>query len=343
MTNHREFDYSNRTLYSIESDAVRYTWAGYCLFVITSSFLGDTTILVASIKHRAFKLHRTIIVNIQHIAFCDLMVAAMDVFPRFVSTIANGWILGRFLCYLTAYGRYYFNTASVLLLCSLTSSKLLLLKYPLRFRVVKAKTAHYFCAACWLVSLTFPVTFLLVDRRDIYSSFRDYQCIFAATLEVWQWVKPIFAIFFLFIPTCLVVAGTIWLLVIARRFARRGRESMKWQGTIAIVLTAAVYCISILPIFMYHIGAALLDVDDESNTFFFINFYRVAISFMSLNTISNFYIYSLTVHSFRRFVLSRILRSPRLSYISSVGTSTSSGQGKRADILGIFFFCKVWI
>ena len=324
-----DFDYKNRTLYSIESDALRYTWAGYCLFVIASSFIGDTTILVASIKYRVFKLHRAIIVIIQHIAFCDLMVSAMDVFPRFVSTVANGWVLGRFLCYLTAYGRYYFNSVSILLLCSLTSSKLLLLKYPLRFRAAKAKTAHFFCAACWLVSLTFPIIFFLVDREDIYPSFRDYQCIFAATLDVWQWVKPVFAIFFLFIPTFLVVAGTIWLLIIARRFARQGRKSMKWQGTIAIVLTAALYCISILPIFVYHIGTSFLDVDNERNSFFFIYFFRIAISFMSLNTISNFFIYSLTVRSFGRFVLSKMKLSRRS--FTSIRTSTT-GTSSQSEL-----------
>ena len=56
--------YSNETLYGIKSDTVRYTWAGYFIFIFTSSLLGNTTILIASIKYRVFKLHRVFIVII---------------------------------------------------------------------------------------------------------------------------------------------------------------------------------------------------------------------------------------------------------------------------------------
>ena len=54
-------EFSNKTEYGIETAAQRYTWAGYYLFVILSSLIGDTTILVASIKFRAIKLHRVLV------------------------------------------------------------------------------------------------------------------------------------------------------------------------------------------------------------------------------------------------------------------------------------------
>ena len=89
-----DYPYSNRTLYGIKSNAVRYTWAGYYLFVIASSFIGDTIILVASIKYKAFKLHRGITVIIHHIAFCDLMVTALNILPRFITLIRDEWMFG---------------------------------------------------------------------------------------------------------------------------------------------------------------------------------------------------------------------------------------------------------
>ena len=54
---------SNKTIYGI--DAARYTWAGYFLFVIISSLIGDTTILIASIRYKAFKLHKVTVTIIQ--------------------------------------------------------------------------------------------------------------------------------------------------------------------------------------------------------------------------------------------------------------------------------------
>ena len=325
MTDH-DAGYSNRTVFSIENDALRYTWAGYSLFVIVSSFIGDTTILIASIKYRAFRLHKAIIVIIQHIAFSDLMVSATDILPRFVSTVANDWVLGSFLCYLTGYGRFFFNAASVLLLCALTSSKLLLLKYPLRFRTTTVKQAHIFCyVACWLVAAGLPASFLLVDMYDIHFSYKDYQCIYAATSDVWLWLKLLHAVFYVMIPTGFVVACTIFLLIVAKRFARRGQESLKLQGTMAIVLTAVVYCISFLPYVLFRIvESVVVKTDpDESQRIFLANFYRVVLSFVSLNTISNFFIYSLTVDSFRRFVLSRILPTRRSFSVTSSRTFTT--------------------
>ena len=83
MTTSQNYDeYSNKTAYSIKSDAVRYTWAGYYLFVIASSVIGDTTILIASIKYKAIKLHRVIIAIIQHIAFFDLIVSVTYFLPK---------------------------------------------------------------------------------------------------------------------------------------------------------------------------------------------------------------------------------------------------------------------
>ena len=335
MTHHREFDYSNRTLYSIESDAVRYTWAGYSLFIIASSFIGDTTILVASIKHRAFKLHRAIIVIIQHIAFCDLMVSAMDVFPRLISVIANKWVLGNFLCYLTAYFRYYFNAVSVLLLCILTGGKLLLLRYPFRVQTVTVKKVHILCyVSCWLISLSLLVAYLAVDPLDIHFSYKDYQCIYAGTSDIWYWPKVILTVLLIFIPTYLVITSTILLLIIAKRISHLGRENLKWRGIIAIVLTAAVYSISLLPFVVFRIVESVMvnDNPDRSQHIFLVNFFRMALSFVSLNTICNFYIYILTVKSFRRYVFNRIGLS-RGSLTSSITSIAGARwQGKKLNL-----------
>ena len=332
---HHDSDYSNRTLYSIERDAVRYTWAGYCLFVIASSFIGDTTILVASIKYRAFKLHRAIIVIIQHLAFCDLMVSALDVFPRLISVMTNEWVLGNFLCYLTAYVRYYFNAVNVLLLCALTSGKLLHVKYPFQANTATAKKAHIFCfVSCWLIPMSLPALCLIVDPLDIHFSYKDYQCIYAATSDIWYWSKVILTVSFIFIPISVAITSTILLLIIAKRIARRGRDSLKWQGIIAIVLTATVYCISLLPYVVFRIVESVIvkDNPDRSQRIFLVNFYRAALSFVSLNTICNFFIYILIVESFRSFVLNRIELS-RGSLTTGIRTIAGAGwHGKKLDI-----------
>ena len=89
--------FSNRTEFGIQNDALRYTWAAYNIFILLSSFIGDTTILVASIKYRALKVHKLIVVIVQQIAVCDLLMSAVFVFPRVVSLIVNKWVFGFFV------------------------------------------------------------------------------------------------------------------------------------------------------------------------------------------------------------------------------------------------------
>ena len=317
----KENDYSNRTVYGIESDALRYTWAGYLIFVLASSLIGDTTILIASIKYRAFKLHKVMILIIQHIAVCDLMVSFTDVLPKLVSVIAGNWVFGKFLCNATPYLRYYFNLASLLLICNMTTSKMLLLKFPLRFGTTTSRTALMLCMACWLVASVFPLVFIIY-RNDISFSYRGYQCNHGDASDVHHWLKPILVIPLIFIPNCLVVATTISVLIIAKRAVRRSKEALKKLGIMTTVLTAMFYCFSVLPLVVYRVGESI--VDRTSTSVFHIQFYRVTISFIFINTISNFYIYSLTVPSFRDYVCSRVQLSYQLC--RDIGTSTNKGK-----------------
>ena len=310
-----DYQDNNKTIYGLKSDAVRYTWSGYFLFVLASSIVGDSTILIASIKYRAFKLHNVIVVIIQHMAFCDLMVSITYALPNFVSVIADGWVFGKFLCYLTTYTTYYFNPNSVLLLCTMTTSKLLLLKYPLQFGTTSAKKAHIFCAACWLVALIVPVTLLsasILHGEEIYFSYKTYYCLSGFSSDIWHWLSPLLAVVFMFIPNCVVIATTIYLLIIAKQVAHRGRENLKWQGIMTALLTATVYCISVLPYTVYVVGKSVFDLDDNSSSFFHTSFRRIAISILYLNTISNFYIYSLSVQGFRDFIRSKVLRTKKI-------------------------------
>jgi hypothetical protein len=246
------------------------------------------------------------VVIIQHIAVCDMMVTATNVLPKFFSATYNEWIFGNVLCYSNTYTGYYLYLTSLLLICNMTSSKALLLKYPLRFGATTTKKAHLSCLAYWLIALILPIMFLLADNDDIFFSYRIYMCDYGFSSEIWHFLLPFISVVFVFIPTCHVVVTTIYVLVLARRVARRGRESLKWQGIMTTVLTAAIYCLSVLPYGVYRFGESFFDKEDESNEIFFITYNRIAKSILMINTISNFYIYSLTVHSFRHFLWSKI-------------------------------------
>jgi hypothetical protein len=322
----QEYEYSNRTAYGLENDAIQYTWAGFFLFVLISSVVGDTAILIASIKHKAFKLHKVIVVIIQHIAVSDLMVTIVDILPNFITVIAGKQVLGSFLCHFCPFARILLTEANVLLICTMTTIKLLTLKYPIRCGTISKRKAHKFCAACWSVAVIVPLILLVVDWNDIYFSYRIYQCSYGYSSKIYKLLKPLLAALFVFIPIILVIVTTILLLMRAKQVARRGKKTLKWQGFITIVLTAIVYCVSVIPLFVYSAVGSIVKADSAGGSFFHIEFYRIANSFVSLNTISNFYIYSLTVSSFRDFVWSRVRPSKRPLASADRGNPTNLGE-----------------
>ena len=327
MTTSHDYQYSNRSIYGIRSDAVRHTWAGYLLFVLASSLIGDTIILIASIKYKAFRLHRVIVVTIQHIAFCDLMVSVFTVLPHFISVTRNEWVLGDFLCNVTPYTRYYFYVPSALLICNMTCSKLLLLKYPLRFGTTSTKKAHMICAGCWAAALVLPVTMIILAAAEgefIDFSYLSYNCDYYFTPDLWTWLRPTLAVLFLFFPNCVVVIATTHLLVIAKNIAHRGRESLNWQGIMSTILIASVYCICFLPSIVYHAGEAIFETDGHTSGSFHNTISRISASFIYINTMSNFYIYSLSVQSFRDYISSRMHLANRI--FSSIGTFATPGK-----------------
>ena len=315
-------EYSNKTRYGLESVALRHTWAGYYLFVILSSFIGDTTILVASIKYQAIKLHRVIVVIIQHIAVCDLMLST-DAAVSFCSILTGKWVFGRLISHITNYGEFYLSTTSILLISIMTISKLLLIKHPLRFGQTSAKRAHILCGVCWAAALSIPALFLIVDRTDVYFSYRIYAPDYGYVSKTWLYLIALITVLAVIAPVCIVIVTSVNLLLIARKFAQKDRRSMKWQGIITTVLTSTVFCISFLPLCLFLVLDPFLSSEVKVQRSY-TSLIRVAISFLSFNTISNFYIYCMTVPSFRSFVLSRLQLFSWLFTSSSIQGKTIS-------------------
>jgi hypothetical protein len=103
------------------------------------------------------------------------------------------------------------------------------------------------------------------------------------------------------------IVTSILILITARRAASRQRESVKWQGITIVVLTVVVLLVSYLPhnvfIVSSHFGLK------HSSTV-----KRILYRLTYLNIMANFFIYSLTVPSFREFLklkMSAIQRVPQ--------------------------------
>ena len=131
--------------FGLHSNAERYTWAGYQLFVLLSSLIGDTLILAASFKKDTFQINKLIVTVIQHIALSDLVNSISLALPIAISLLASSWVLGETMCKLLMYLTYFVNAVSLYLVAMLTTCKFLILRYPLRAASWSKNRAHKVC------------------------------------------------------------------------------------------------------------------------------------------------------------------------------------------------------
>ena len=69
------YNYSNYTQFGIKNESERYLYACWISLVVLSSLFGDSLILIASTKYKAFKLNKMTVALIQHMSVNDLINA----------------------------------------------------------------------------------------------------------------------------------------------------------------------------------------------------------------------------------------------------------------------------
>ena len=285
------FNYSNCTLFEIQNKEEKYFYGGWVVFIITYSLLGDTTILVASIRYKAFKLQKIVVACIQHIAVCDLLATISAIIPTLISIIKDSKRNNRFLHIMGYFVTYYVYSVSIYLVSRMTLGKRLSLKYPFRAGTWTTARIHKVCAGIWMAALSIPVLHILIDIEDIVFDCRAYTYAHSYTSSTWKILFPIISIFVLFTPNVIIVVSTVLLLKEAKRVVTDTRESLRWQGIMTVVLTAIVNTIAFLPLAVYSIAEPFIDKYPFVPGPFYKEFNRFSAAVLGLRVLANFFVY----------------------------------------------------
>ena len=293
---------------AIKDDTERYIWAVYHIFVFLSSLVGDSLILHASFQPDAFKLNKFIVSIIRHISACDLIYAVSSVLPSAISLLANSWVLGKTVCIARFYlGNFSYVTGLYLIAC-LTVSKLILLKYPIRYSNWTGRSGHLTCCIISTISLPFIITCLVTDTsgHNIGFTYKAYTCDLMpnATISKHKELRTFFLFLDIFAPMFVISVTTIptlGYLAAAWKTAHRAGANVPWQGTLTVAMTAVICCLATRPNIIFHVLITL-----NKSKFEDIRRSRTAKFLLFINIMSNFYIYTMTIRSFRRFLQSRL-------------------------------------
>ena len=331
--------YNSDIKFGLHNNAERNSWAAYQLFVLISSLFGDTLILVASFTKDAFKINKLIVTAIQHIAVCDLINSISFALPQATTLLANSWMLGKSICNAQPYLIYFINPVSACLIAVLTTFKFLILRCPLRTTSWSSKRAHQVCGFMWASSAISPILMLAKDKGDTYIDYRIYHCLYYFNDEIWTVVLPMMALIFMLAPPFVVISTTVptlKYLMTARKSARRSRGRIPWQGALTVVLTALIYTISTVPTTLYQILKKFVKGQEDPNNWFHITFARISSALLLMNVMANFYIYCLTIRSFRRFLLSRTQLVVSVTLRSTGNTADPHLTGNDLHLLALF-------
>ena len=298
---------NDKTIYGIKTDAERYFWIGYLSTVVISSLVGDVVILVASKKSDVFKLNGFLIGLIQHIAISDLIMSVGYISPIIVSLVLEKWVFGDYIAYTHEFFAYSVFPVTNILVCALTTSKYLMIRYRLQVPRWTKKKAHLACGFLWISCVVFSFSLLIINKMDLRFDYTSYEVDFVRSKNyVWTYAGLTVGLLYC-IPIVAVILSSVLtfkFLLKARKISRRGGGTLRWQGMMAVLLTGIVYCVSSLPYTVYKMRRPF--VPETPPGYFHIQFKRHSEYMTLLNVMANFYIYSLTVRSFRRFIWSKI-------------------------------------
>ena len=304
----------------------RFFIAMWCLACITFAVLGNSMVLVSSIKYNAIKLDNISIALIQNIAFADIGYAVY-VTTVLVSVIENKWILGDILCSITNYMHLFFGISEIYLICVFNVSKLHCLLFPLQARHRSRTTGHLLALGVWCVMPIFyliPAQLLTGRKESFRLTFFRCEGYFTIPGKFTKIFPFLSVVFFILLPMLVVLIAIIWLLQYVRKV-----QSLQRQSIVTLLLISLCYFCSYLPYGGFFIIRTFFPHEASLRAIRF-HYYRFGLYMCYLNFSANPVIYLVSVKSYKEFVMKKwnSVRGQVSEVISMTSCSTSSSSAR---------------
>ena len=283
------------------SDAVTHVILAWAVLHLVLSLVGNITVLVASVKYKAIKLDHVSVALIQQLAVADMMYLIGRAGFGIPGYVSKEWLLGDFMCGVVTCDAYVCAVVSMYIICSINTSKMFTLKYPLKSRLLRKRTGHILGACVWVLGVsTVAITWALTDWIFIFRS-NIMHCLESAENEGLK--QAIFSVL-LITPTIFIVFTTGWLMMFVKK--RRGLQA---QGVVTLISVSIVFLISWTPYGLYNGVVPLVSeetVEKHAQSFAIAD--TICVYIMYINFSVNPIIFYLSINSFNTFVQKVVLR-----------------------------------
>lgn len=303
----------------------------FVFVLIPLGLVGNSLILVASLKFRAFRLDKVTVALVEHLAVCDLVSTLVFMVPGTVAVLLGRWPWGFTFCRVRFYAILFLGHCSLWQICALTTSKLLAILQPFRARQRRTATGHVLGTLVWLISAVPPLVLIIVQPNSFYFDPLRISCMHDFSDPVWTYLLPTISFLFAVVPNIVVLVTTVWLIAASWRIARRGRENLKWQGLLTVIIVALWYCLTYSPnIALNFMGDEYVNPDLHKSSETAKIRVLICSRTLLLNYVSNVFIYTTSVHSFRKFLVKRLWGRARCGVVV-IGREHGSIEPRIAD------------
>ena len=295
---------SSNSSTDLVSDVARYSLITWCTVVLILGISGNI-IIILSTRYKAIRLDKISMVLITNIAVSDLGTTLFAVHPTLISLVWNDWPYGSTLCYLLHYLQVPSFVAAVLLICALHISKLTTLVYPLRALGRSNRCAYQISVLIWFLTAILPAAQLIVDRHDVYFDKKLFRCVYSFSNPLWKRLLPAISLTLGVIPNLTVVFTTIALLIVVKRAT--GRTNI--QGVLTALYIGSAYIVACLPVILYtsiYKGVLSYRMSQDGAAFIELHVFMFAYFSVFTNAMLNFFVYYVSVESFKIFVKRRV-------------------------------------
>ena len=213
-------------------DATFPTYGVYILLVwsvltIVWSLVGNTGVLIASLKYHAIKFDKTSVVLIENIAAVDIANILLVVIPYTINLSNSNQAAvkefyeesttGRVLCLLMAQLQFWLVTASILMTCALSFCKLSCLACPLRVTIRSARAGYCLAVLSYLPYTARIITTTINGDKAQYNGWIDsFTCLIKVS-ESTSWVDLVLACLLIAVPGVFLIGSTMGLIYFTKK------------------------------------------------------------------------------------------------------------------------------
>ena len=339
---------NNRTLFGEWSDLKRGGVVTWGVVTLLLSLFGNTIILVASIRYKVIRHSKMTVTLIEHVAGSDLGLTLVGILPDVVTLFAFDWREVSWFCLARFAVHGAFVSTSTYLVCALNVCKLLSLKFPLRARLWSKRFATTLATLIWVFSVVASCTILGVGVmfNEMFFDYRTNMCMYKVTTPPMRLVGLLQTMLQWTIPDIVVVVSSIWIVVIAVRKARHSSR-WRWQNVLTVLLIAAVFCVSYLPLsgmftvfnFVLVKGRDTIETVNRANEtelmyveyditgqpisgFAYSQLYLLLCMLTYLNSVANIFIYTASMASFKNSMRRMVCSGKQLPPTASMSLNS---------------------